>query len=205
MFNPPIFQPQWFASWGLIRQQEAEAASIEIIHPDAAVFSADWLQVHVTRDRFYVGTMQDPSIDPLRDLVSSIFELLSHTPVGVMGLNADFHYRLPSARVMDTIGQQLAPRVLWDRVLQTPTMASLTMKEFRQGSYPGWLGIVVEPSNKVQPGVYIGVNDHYQLTEKTEPITGTKVLQEILAEKWSDSLGRSKNIALSIAELGGRE
>jgi hypothetical protein len=34
-FNPKIFQPAWFAAQNLIRQQEADEATIHIkVHPD---------------------------------------------------------------------------------------------------------------------------------------------------------------------------
>ena len=59
-FNPKIFQPAWFAVQGLIRQQEAEEANVEIIHPDVVSFSLEWLALQVTRERFAISTTQSP-------------------------------------------------------------------------------------------------------------------------------------------------
>ena len=52
-FNPKIFQPAWFAAQGLIRNEEADEAKIEIIHPTIVVFSLDWLRIQIEPNRFY--------------------------------------------------------------------------------------------------------------------------------------------------------
>ena len=37
-FNPRIFQPAWFATENLIREEEEQAAKIELIHRQVAIF-----------------------------------------------------------------------------------------------------------------------------------------------------------------------
>jgi hypothetical protein len=37
-FNPAIFQPAWLAAKGLIRESEASAAVVEVIHPELAQY-----------------------------------------------------------------------------------------------------------------------------------------------------------------------
>ncbi len=37
-FNPSIFHPAWFAAQNLIRTKEADAANIQIVHPEASFF-----------------------------------------------------------------------------------------------------------------------------------------------------------------------
>jgi hypothetical protein len=51
-FNPAIFQPAWLAAKGLIRESESDAAVVELIHPEVAQYSAAWLHVLVTRERY---------------------------------------------------------------------------------------------------------------------------------------------------------
>ena len=77
-FNPAIFHPSWFAAQELIGQLEADEAAIELIHPEAAIFNTDWLQIRVVRNRFQAGTAQEPYYEPLRDLVVGVFSFLSH-------------------------------------------------------------------------------------------------------------------------------
>ena len=74
-FNPQIFQPAWFAAEGLVRKEEAEAAKIEIIHPQIISFSMEWLLLQVTQERFAASTTHSPSYEPLRDLVSSSWKI----------------------------------------------------------------------------------------------------------------------------------
>lgn len=86
-FNPAIFQPAWFAAEKLIGEKEAEAANVQIVHRDAAIFSADWLSLEVTQDRFSASTSHEQYVEPLQDLVIGTFILLSHTPLRMLGIH----------------------------------------------------------------------------------------------------------------------
>jgi len=55
-FNPRIFQPAWFGKEHLIRENEADTATIKIIHPDIVSFSTEWFELDITRDRFTIST-----------------------------------------------------------------------------------------------------------------------------------------------------
>ena len=57
--NPAIFHPSWFAAHNLLRTEEADAATINIIHPDVASFKTEWLEVNIVRERFQIGTVQE--------------------------------------------------------------------------------------------------------------------------------------------------
>jgi hypothetical protein len=50
-FNPTIFQPRWFSSEGILTDEEAGAANVQVIHPDVTVFDLEWMQITVQRDR----------------------------------------------------------------------------------------------------------------------------------------------------------
>jgi hypothetical protein len=39
-FNPAILHPLWFVSAQLLRREEAEAAEIQVVHPQVADFTA---------------------------------------------------------------------------------------------------------------------------------------------------------------------
>src|SRR5688500_14696309 len=80
-FNPAIFHPTWFTSNDLIRAQEADAAEIQVVHPEVASFKAAWLAITCTRDRFHASTTQEAYYEPLRDLAWGVLDLLSHTPL----------------------------------------------------------------------------------------------------------------------------
>jgi hypothetical protein len=135
-FNPAIFHPSWFASYELIRREEAEAAKVQIVHQDAAVFSTEWLDFNVVRDRFQAATTLESHYESVKDLVLSILSLLSHTPLRVMGINRDFHYRLQSVEAWHSVGHQLVPKKYWEGLLENPGMRSLTVEGKRPDGYP---------------------------------------------------------------------
>lgn len=202
-FSPAIFHPSWFALHELVRRQESEAAKVDIIHPNAAVFTTEWLQINVVNDRFLATTSQESYYEPLRDLVVGVLELLSHTPLRAMGVNRDFHYRLDSEEAWHGVGHGLAPKQHWEHVLKQPGMLSLTVESRRPDEFDGYIRVKVEPSTSVKYGVYIQVNDHYQLKSGDEGgKPGTREATRILAEQWNASMQRSLTISQQVVALG---
>ena len=81
-FNPAIFTPAWFSLYRLLPESVASSAKLEVAHPQATKFTADWLHLEVTVERFVVHTLQAPHVR-VRDLVVRVFrEHLYHTPRG---------------------------------------------------------------------------------------------------------------------------
>ena len=196
-FNPQIFQPAWFGNQELVRKEEAENASIEIIHPRIVIFSMEWFQLQVTPDRFCLSTVQVHYYEPLRDLTRSIFQILRHTPIDKMGLNRDLHYLMPSEESWHRVGDRLAPKEPWKEILQKPGMRTLIMEGARPDGLEGIIGVRVEPSARVKPGVFIAVNDHYEVGD-FEPSQGAHPILKILEKYWEASLPRSLQIAESL-------
>jgi hypothetical protein len=199
-FNPKIFQPAWFAAEGLVRKQEAEKAKIEIIHPEVVTFTLEWLILQVTRERFFVSTSQEPYYEVVRDLVLGTFSLLRHTPVHKMGINRDMHFRMDSEEAWHAFGHRLAPKDLWKDILgENPGMRSLTMEGRRQDGCKGYTRVKVEPSEKVHPGVYVNVNDHYEVADP-KSVIGSDEIRTLFERSWSESLRRSAHIAYALLE-----
>jgi len=198
-FNPKIFQPAWFAAEGLIRKQEAEKANIEIIHPEAVSFTLEWLRLQATRERFFVATTQEPYYEVVRDLVLGTFSLLRHTPVHKMGINTDMHFRMGSEDAWHAFGHRLAPKDLWQGILENPGMRSLTMEESRPDGYKGYIRVKVEPSARAHPGVYININDHYEVADP-KSVIGSDEIRTLFERVWGESLRRSAHIAYTLLE-----
>jgi hypothetical protein len=198
-FNPKIFQPAWFAAENLIREEEAQAANIQLIHPQVARFSLDWLQFQVTAEQFSATTTQSSFYEPLRDLVLGTFRLLRHTPVRMMGLNRDSHFRMPTEEAWHAFGHRLTPKEPWAGVLKEPGMRSLTMEGLRPDNLPGYIRVRVEPSANVRPGVFININDHYVVRE-AEASRGCDEIIDILGREWKRSLDRSAEIVSLLLE-----
>jgi hypothetical protein len=204
-FNPSMFHPSWLAATNLITTKEAEAASVEVIHPGVAIFRTEWLQFQAQGDRLQVETANEAYYEPLRDLAVGILQVLVSTPLTALGINRDFHYRLESEDQWHKVGHILAPKSHWEGLLQKPGMLSLTMQGQRVDAYTGHAQVKVQPSAKVQYGVNINTNDHYQLSKGESTIQDTKLALSILATEWTSSMRRSINIAEQISLLGRPE
>jgi|CZKU01.1.fsa_nt_gi hypothetical protein len=165
-FNPAIFQPAWFAAKGLIRESEATAAAIEMVHPELAQFRAGWLQVSVTRDRF-VATTEDPACQgPLRDLVVGTFELLEQTPTTALGLNRAMQVDLLDDGAWHGLGHLIVPKEPWANILEKPGLRAVLMEGERTDRVPGRRFFRVEPSLKHAHTAFVEVNCEYWPDQK---------------------------------------
>lgn len=200
-FNPKIFQPVWFAAQEppLIPKLEAEAATIEIIHADVAIFNVEWFRLQVTRDRFHISTPQESRYEFLRDLVLGTFQLLQHTPVSAMGINKDAHWRVESEEVWHEFGHRFAPKDIWDGVLEKPGLMSLTVQGVRTDGREGSVNVKVEPSRQIHPGILFNVNDHYS-ANRPESVLGCNEMMDILRTCFYESVSRSDKIIGDLME-----
>lgn len=198
-FNPKIFQPAWFAAQELIRNEEAEDAKIDIIHSAFVSFSLEWLRMDVHQNRFFAATHQKPFYNPLRDLVVGTFRILTHTPVRMLGINCDFHFPIGSEQDWHAVGDRLAPKEMWRGILEKPGMKSLSMEGHRPNQFIGKITVKVEPSQKIEYGVYININDHYEIKDQ-ETSMGCEEIIDILESSWDESIAGSEEIAKRILE-----
>ena len=189
--NPAIFQPAWFASEGLITRTEAQAAKVQIISAQAALFQVDWLSVQVLPDRFVVATGNEAFFQHLHDLVATTFSKLVHTPITALGINYSCHYRLEDAAQWHHISNELAPKSRWSELLDSPHLRSLTMESRRRAGPKGHLQIRVEPSARIENGMFVDVNNHYDVSEKE---LGCRAMLDVLREQWSTTFADYKDV-----------
>ena len=207
-FNPAIFSPTWFAAKGLIRQGAVDGAEVRVIHQEVADFTAEWVRVQVTRDRFSATTLQAP-FARLRNLVHGVFrECLFHTPLRAFGINYSVHFLVDSPETRDRLGTALVPLEPWgpwrERLnLGGPHggMTSLRMSQLRPADRDqgGQINVVVEPSSRVGSsrgtGVFVSINDHFAGGGDAEE------LMAALAGEFEASLGQSEQIVDHIMSL----
>lgn len=198
-FNPKIFQPAWFAAQDLIRNEEAEKVKIEVIHEAIVNFSLEWLDIQVLQNRFLAGTQQSPYYPVLRDLVISTFRILSHTPIRMMGINFHFHFPMESEEAWHALGHRVTPKEIWANILEKPGLRSLSMEGKRPDDFKGSITARIEPSKQIRHGVYISINDHYEIKD-LESSLGCKEIINILESAWDSSATKSKEIAYSLLE-----
>lgn len=200
-FNPKIFQPAWFAAQNLIGDNEAESAEIQAITADIVIFTMDWIRVQVSRERFQIGTQQEPYYEMMRDVLVGTFTLLEHTPVHSMGINLDYHYRMPSTEAWHSFGHKLAPKDPWEGIINKPGLLKLSMQGVRENDrYSGLVNVNIAPSVKVNPGVSININDHYEVDEPSKAIGCNEILS-IMNNVWESSVRNSKLISQQLLEI----
>ena len=164
-FNPKIFSPAWFSNIDLIGEKESEEANVELIHQDVSIFSLDWCRFQVTRDRFSIFTEQEAYFTKLIDLVIQTFTYLSHTPIVALGANWGGHYKADSEEEWHRFGHFLAPQIPWLNIFENPAVFKIEIMEKHPEIYSsfGKKQVRVEPSGQVNHGVFINLNDHYEL------------------------------------------
>lgn len=199
-FNPSIFHPVWFASENLIRAGEADTAKIEIIHPDIAIFDMEGFRIEVNQTRFSISTTQEPYFVVIRDLTLGTFGILKHTPITMLGINFLAHFKIDSEEKWHEVGHILAPKPPWGDALDSPGLRSLTMQEDRRrDGQAGYIRVKVEPSAKINPGIFVDINDHFQKPSESKT-TGSEEIMTILNNSWEASLQRSDKIIRTLLE-----
>ena len=199
-FNTTIFQPKWFASEGILRQEDYEnEVEIEIMHRDITSFHVgEKYRFEITPDRFQVGSQQPIYMHEMADMVLQIFKLLSHTPIGKLGINYQAQFKIDSVEQLENAFSKFAPSEPWDGILQQPSLSRLVFEGKRPDKYSGRIRITVEASKQVGLGVYVDINDHFELEEK-DNITGCSEIMGILSEQHKKSRKRSLEIAKKFA------
>lgn len=183
LFNPKIFQPEWFARQGLLPQAEVDASTIKIMVPQVCHFETERFEVLITTERFIALSKPNTNSAPLRDLVVGTFFVLEHTPLTAMGLNHFMHFAMGSSEKWHEVGNKLAPKEGWNGVLEgRPGLSSLTIQSQLTDPKGALINVKVEPSVQVKEGVYFEINEHYPAPE-TEPLKG---LMDRLAKRWED-------------------
>jgi hypothetical protein len=200
-FNPQIFHPLWFSTQKLLGANEGESAKIEVIHPDIAVFHLDWLRFEVTRDRLVAITKYEEKYEVLRDLVLGTFTILSHTPLRMFGINNTFDCTIKDEVSWHAIGDKLAPKDLWKKVLNKPGLASLEIisEANEKDKYKNSIKIRIGPA-RGNLSLRIVVNNHFELTVPQEQVLGSAEIINILKESWQNSQIKATEIKTKFLE-----
>ncbi len=191
-FEPAVLQPDWFATQGLISHEETYVAEIQMNRQDSVAFTTDLFEVKAKRDQLLVGTTHGPSFQRLTDVVSGVLALLQ-PDISKVGINRDTHFALPTVEAWREIARRLAPPDSWDLLLPNPGMRSLAIQGSRPDRQPGAVLVRVEPSVRVRPGIYVQVNDHFEVSEAPSA-EGRGEAARIVVETWERSMTQAETI-----------
>jgi hypothetical protein len=224
-FNPAIITYGWLLAQKLISVEDFADTKPGVATADISNFQAPWFQCNATSDLLQISTLDPAEFEATRDLTVGILRALPHTPVGAMGINHDFHYRVETDDEWHALGDALAPKEPWGETLKLPGTLSLQMLGVRKDDQAGTVRVVVEPSNRVSPyGIYIGYNDHFSLSpeskqperrqdlldtvhqtlESVEPSADKGLLAtELLSSNWIQSLSAATDVVRQIRSITG--
>jgi hypothetical protein len=197
-FNPTIFQPRWLGAQQLIRPEEAENAKITVIQAEIADFSTGWFQLQVLQNRLQLASQDPRQYGPLRDLASALFVLLPHTPVKLVGVTRTFHFKMPSIEAWHTVGHVLAPKEVWNELLVQPGLRAIVVQGARKDAPSGGrVHVKIEPSTKVELGLYVEVNEEFQAPTNDDSalVDGSNWVSNRLTEHWEPIIRFAETVA----------
>lgn len=200
-FNPIILQPFWLVSKGLIRESEAENAKVEVIHNEIVKFELDdWAKIEITKNRCIFETSKEPYFEPIKDLTSSIFKILRETPIKALGINHIYDLRLPNEEKYKQLGMILTPLKYWEEELKDPRLLNIEIFEsVRKDGEPGNRRVRISPSDqKIQYGIVVKVNDHFDLNSGNDRINAVAQLEKHWSESFVQSLRITENLLKQI-------
>ncbi|MGE0138501.1 MAG: hypothetical protein AB7R77_11840 [Ilumatobacteraceae bacterium] len=192
-FNPSIFHPSWFGQEQLLRAEDAEAAQLEIAHPEITIFQLDWLRFEATRDRLAVHSLRESHYEAARDLVVGALELLRHTPTRALGVNHNVVVECGSREAFDNLGWELVPRESWVSILERPGMVRLDEQGLRTDGREGYIRVRVEPIMDGGTKVLLEVNDHFEVSVKNSA-KSTEEIRTLLLGDWNSITRRATDI-----------
>jgi len=205
-FNPSIFQPWWFAKNGIVGEQEADGAEIEIIHPEICKFQTEYFLIQAERSRFMVSSIAGP-LEMVKDFVLKTFtDFLNHTPVGILGINRVVHFDTGSNKARIALGQKLAPWEAWgewansfegEDIEAQGGMVNLTMRQYRsqREGFKGYVQAKIQPSAQLSgnSGVFMDINNHYEVVRLEDAVGCLKVM-DVLEEQWGQAMEHAESI-----------
>ncbi len=205
-FNPAIFQPWWFAKNGIIGEQEAFEAEIEIIHPELCKFQTEYFFVQAERNRFMVRSNSGP-LELIKDFALKTFtDFLTYTPIGILGINRSVHFDAGSNEARIALGKKLAPWEPWgewarsfegEDTEEQGGMLNLTMRQNRskKEGLKGYVRAKIQPSSELSgnSGVFMDINNHYDVVGLEEAVGCSKVMY-VLEHQWNKAMGHAEFI-----------
>ncbi len=214
-FNPAIFTPAWFTHNGLLRDGLEESAQVQVIHPQIADFTADWLHLQVTNQQFVAETQQAPYARLCELVVRTFSKCVHHTPLTAFGINRNVHFLVSDPEARNRLEKTLVPPEPWSAFreglgldsghggMSTVQVSHRRPEGRREG---GQISVTVQPSALVgegRTGVFVGVNDHFV----ADPPEGSaRQLMSVLGAEFGPSRKRSDEFidhVMSLTESEG--
>jgi hypothetical protein len=200
-FNPAIFQPSWLALKNLISHSDAQSAEVRLISPQLSAFKAGGILVEVLPERFLAQADEPQDQVRLRDLVDGVFTVLAETPLVRLGLNWTYVFRLDGEEQWHGVGDRLAPKELWAKVLQgRPGLKTMTVQGAAPKGLRGSVNVKVEPAVQPAHGVRIDINNDI-VGPDADSGGQADGFVELLRKHWDNARRDSTRISETLLQL----
>lgn len=196
-FNPTIFTPSWFSLEGLIRRDEGKA-ELKIAHPEISVFSLDWCTVEVQRDKFKIATTGDHNFPLIRDLAVGTFTLLFHTPISKMGVNFNLHYDFSNKNRLEEYFKRMVNQNALKNINKNALFENLTFSIPSYFTQHGYTRIKIEKSNVASHGVFLDINNHFDLDPNSNDVNNSEAAIATLSKEWKNIFESTETLYSSI-------
>ena len=194
------FDPSNLYKMGCIEAAELEVGKIVLRFPETFVIRYPSLQIHAEINKIVISsTFEEPVFERARDFFLSFFGASKNHSASAIGINSDTHRRAGDTERWHAIGHRLVPKSAWhDTVkLHEAGLSSVAVEGKRQDGESGAVRVRSEPSLLLPAGVYVQVNDHFNL--RTENPIEDAI--RIVNSHWKDCRRRHLEITSSIMSL----
>lgn len=199
-FNPKIVEPLWLAKYGLVPEEEAEAAGRQLLDGDLSHITFPWADLIVLQDRLQLESAEEMMNEAqIRDLAIGLLRLLPHTPIDAVSIQHRVVVIAKSEDEWHEVGHRLAPKELWADVLDSPGMFDFAMQGTRSDELQGAWKVRVRPVFDPNLGVWINVNDEVRLPDLNEPEPGGRAA-DLIQEMWPAAEQRTLEIRNKLYE-----
>jgi len=226
-FNMLEFLPKYLIENNVIQIKDLKDMDWNTYIPSQRLdFEFLWGQVIVTPTQLIVKAKATPYISTSDFIRSALLCASDEVKVFAMGINLEGDFKLEYSYQRDNIGTKLVPPSAWGKwgeevdmqLKKFPDpkkhggMVSATMRKHRvdeKGLY-GFTDVHVKPSAVyLETGVYLSINDHYQMDEKI--VTASELAQgdftdrknelmQLLDQNFDTSIASSRRIMGGILE-----
>jgi hypothetical protein len=196
-FNPRIFEPLWFSRNELVPEQEASDAEVQLINREFCHVAFGWVDLVVTEDRLQAQTTSETVNEgQIRDLLVGVLKLLPHMPITGGSIHHRAEIAIKTEEEWHAIGHTLAPKEVWEDVLDQPGMFDFAMMGARPDDLKGSIRVRIQPSQVVQPGIFLNVNDEFFMPEDDEHPDASELLDKL----WPEAARRATDIQTRLLE-----
>ncbi|GEM_PF-6624878 len=187
LFPPSVFHPIWFTTNDLLRESDVKGANIDLLTNDVVFWHTERISFSAQNDRFSISSSFSDLFPMIRDLAINIILLFPQVPIFQLGMNYDIHEYFKKGNDWQSIRTNFFNSPLLDTILESQRIESIRFSTLREyDDTPGKIIITIEPSVRIEPGFYMGINDHYELIKnRTSRELNSNTVADLIAKKWA--------------------